>query len=108
MHLNALTGKVLQIQTNIELDFRAADEKELQGIAKNGTFGRMVTESEVKSGGADIVDTKMVREQKKDGTLKSRLCLSGMTTKMVITRKKTATAILFRIASGRQRDGFAD
>ena len=77
IHLNALTGKVVQMQVNTELDFRAADEKELQGIAKNGTFGRMVTESEVKSGGADIVDTKMVREQKKDGTLKSRLCGRG-------------------------------
>ena len=77
LHLNALTGKVVQMQTNTELDFRAADEKELQGIAKNGTFGRVVIESEVKSGDADIVDTKMVREQKKDGTLKSRLCGRG-------------------------------
>ena len=56
------------------LDFSEADAKEIQGIVDNGTFGPVVVPDTSK---CDVVDTKMVREMKKDGTLKSRLVARG-------------------------------
>ena len=56
------------------LDFSEADAKEIQGIVDNGTFGPVVVPDISK---CDVVDTKMVREMKKDGTLKSRLVARG-------------------------------
>ena len=64
-----------------ELNFQEADMKELMGITANKTFGAVVTEEQALANGADIIDTKMVRTKKLDGTLKSRLCGRGFTQK---------------------------
>ena len=64
-----------------ELNFQEADMKELMGITANKTFGAVVTQEQALASGADIVDTKMVRTKKLDGTLKSRLCGRGFTQK---------------------------
>ena len=50
-------------------------------ITANKTFGAVVTEEEALANDADIIDTKMVRTNKLDGTLKSRLCGRGFTRK---------------------------
>ena len=83
----ALTALVLfgrdsqKLAKQEELNFQEADMKELMGITANKTFGAVVTEEQALANGADIIDTKMVRTKKLDGTLKSRLCGRGFTQK---------------------------
>ena len=79
MNLAALSTGIAIGNANQSLDFSEADRKEINGIIENGTFGPIVDMKSLDKSKVDVVDTKMVREQKKDGTLKSRLVARGFT-----------------------------
>ncbi|KAA8493204.1 Transposon Ty1-A Gag-Pol polyprotein [Porphyridium purpureum] len=54
-------------------DFREADLKELQGLARRGLFDTKT----LASNGANVLSTRMIRTRKADGTMKSRLVVQG-------------------------------
>ena len=78
LNVGALNAEISSKPTS-NLDFSEADAKEIQGIVRNGTFGPILNNPDMNRNKFDIVDTRMVREVKKDGTLKSRLVARGFT-----------------------------
>ena len=92
VNLAALNAGIAVKSAHQLFDFSEADKKEIDGIIKNGTFGPMVDMKDLDKSKVDVVDTKMVRECKKDGSLKSRLVARGFSQQAGVSYQQTFVA----------------